>query len=343
MKKTIKIITLIVSFSFLSSCVNKKSYQFYEVTDKNIKDAVFRYDLNYKIFIPSYFVTYSVLWKGYDVVPGPPGIKKNERYYTYLTEYESNKDSYYMLCFNKKDIEKFSNWFTEYHKNNSYDLTNYHFIDDINVIDGKYLLFGQENNILNYKVYHTSNPYDISRIDKEYIPSICLQSKELNIVENISLGYKINKKIKLFRRYELRYDLFHKNLKKYKFYTPEITNIEIIDNIFSYNGLRIETYPIDFENFDFAYCPKIGLKNEHIPYTLWVNVLNDNTIILPRYRQNSNNIIDLLDSNNDISFFDDIYYDLKEEFKDAFIKMDDKYYGIFDFNKIKNIIKDNGK
>ena len=347
--------TLILSLAFLmnlhscttppsSSPVSWSESSFYKIEDEDEKNSIFNYPLEYELFVPGNdIISYNVLWTGYDMDnKSGPEIPESNRFYTYLTDYEENKDSYYLVYLRKQELTSFSSWYEDYKKQSGLDESNYHFSDDTDVIDGKYLLYAQKKQIKDSLILKTSNPLDSFYQDGNYQLAACHQEKTLTIEKNVSLNVSLNKKTSLFRRFEIFYDEKEKKLSGYSFTNPEKTNIDIIDSLFSYQGKRLEAYPRGFEEMNYCFCPFIGLENSGYITTKRVELTKDG-ILLPRYEKAAKESIDFLNENTDFSNTENVYRGFKSLFLSAYIKdsdiSDSTYqYALFDDKKIEDII-----
>lgn len=341
-KITIKMVVIFAIVPFLLfSCVSKNENPDYEqITDSDKIGLLTGYNLEYKINVPgNNGVSYNVLWTGYDDKQPFPylPVSKEDRYSTYLTSYSENSEEYFLIYLSKQDINKSKSWLKEYDKNNSADINNYHFSSDSDVIDGKYLLYAQKNNITSYSVYRTS---DLSSIAYSYERKqlvFCLQTKTLTIEKNVSSGQTLNKNISIYRRIEMKYNSLLNKVESYVFDNDESINVQYIDRYFSYIGKKLETYPSTFEDISYIYCPFLKTNSAEII---------DDKIILPHYVKIDNLYYDLLDNNFIESFFqDDIYRNFKPLFREAFLsdvnssEENPTYkYAYFDCEKVMNIV-----
>lgn len=320
---------------------------FSQVESSETINAVFNFALEYQLKVPDSDLSYNVLWTGYDLCNKfGPTITKQHRFFTYLTRYQENQNSFWLLYLPKSDISEAGDWLTSYKENHGRDSKNYHFAEEENVIDGKFLLYSQKNNLVNFSVYYTNDlslvPFTI--LDQQLV--VCLQVKTIVIEENVSLGIKINKGVDVLRRFELVYNEETRKIEQYVFAFPEKSNVLYVDDIFSYQGKRIEAYPSEFENIDYCYCPLMGLEGSGLHKTVRANII-DEKIILPRYVYYDGEFIDLLDSNSDLFFVEDVYREFKDLFLEAYL-YDYVYsqglyqYAAFDYEKVDSIIKEIG-
>jgi len=320
---------------------------FFEVSNKEDKKSIFNYCLDYKLYVPGTEISYSVLWKGYDDFNKfGPSISLKNNFYTYLVEYEEFKNVYLWITIDKNELKEFNDWYTIYKKEHSYDSNNYHFDDDINVLDGKYLLYAQLKHIDKYKVYSTSNPFDTSFINSNEQAAVCLESKEIQILKNVSTNKVLNKKITALNRFEVKFDEKSNKFEKYYFDNFESFNINYAQYIFSNCGKRLECYSNKFEEMDYCYCPLMGLFGFGNYKTKRVNLIDDQTVVLPRYikTNNEDECIDLLDTNENFDYIEDVYGDLKSAFLEALLYdysvYDGHYkYSVFNYEKIAEIIE----
>lgn len=326
-------------------------YPFSSVEGAETKEEVFNTKLEYELKVPDSEISYNVLWTGYDLENKfGPKISSEFRFFTYLTYYSKTINDYYFLYLPKTVIDGSNQWLMDYEKSKENDLNNYHFVSNKNVLDGKYLLYAQKNNINDYLVYRASDFSSVPFLIDNYQLAICLQAKELIIKENVSTGHKINKSLTAFRRFELFYDESSEELDRYYFDTLEKFNINYVDNIFNYQGNRIEAYPSSVETMAYFYCPIMGLEESGFYKTIRADLLDDKNIILPRYVKSvtvEGEYDDLLNSNSNLFFVEDVYREFKSLFLDAYINdfdhSDSQYrYALFDYVKVNEIIKKEG-
>lgn len=320
-------------------------YPFSLVDDPETKEAVYATQLEYELKVPGSEISYNVLWTGYDLQNKfGPKIPYELRFFTYLTYYSYTINDFYFLYLPKTVIDNSNQWLIDYENSKENDLNNYHFVSNTNVLDGKLLLYAQKNNIDDYLLYRASDYSSVPFSIDDYQLAICLQAKELIIKENVSTGRAINKNLTVFRRYELSYDESSNRLDRYIFDNLEKFNVNYVDRLFSYQGNRIEAYPSSFEMMKYCYCPIMGLAGTGHDKTIRADLLNDKTIILPRYVYSSGESVDLLDDNFDLLLEEDVYREFKSLFLKAYIKDYDyesgNYkYALFDYLKVDKIIK----
>ena len=344
--KRIPCMLLCVACFALIGCSDLDSNQsLIKVDNQQMAKDVFNYNLNYNLKTPGANdgASYNVLWTGYDEqYPFPyQQISKENRLNTYLISFEQNVEKYYLVYLSKSVINQSSSWLKKYAEDYKDDLTNYHFVNDSSVVDGKYLLYAQRNNITDYSIYYTEDISSIPFTDINRQLAICLQVKTITIEQNVSAGKEINKTINLLRRYELKYNSWNNILEPYVFDNYEASNVKYVDNQFSYSGKMIKAFDIEIENKDVLYCPYLK--------TVSANIV-DNKVLLPHYVKMNGDYANLLDDDFQSTFYhDDVYRDFKHLFLDAFIEdvdlnneSESYKYAWFDYNKVSQIINDAG-
>ena len=356
MKKTF--LFLLISLFVIGCSVSKEkkdtqtdqhSESFFDIVeDHNICQMVFDFRLEYDLKTPGKKLSYNYFWDGYDLENKfGPSFSKEERFYTYLTKYGDDISDYYALYLTSEGLKNFDDWFIQYKEEHVEDSNNYHFADDKNIIDGKYLLFAQNNNIDDFTVHHTNDLSLIKNTVSKYHLAICLQVKDFTIVENVSLKTNINRTIHLFRRYELKYENDSEFLIQYIFDSFEQNNVHYINYLFSYTGNRLETYPKSFENISACYCPWMGFDGINIYNEPRINLLNKSAI-LPRYAFSMNSLVDLLDESTNFAIIEDVFRTHKNDFLNAYLQdldiVDGGYrFGLYDLDKVKIIIQSQGE
>ncbi len=312
------------------------------VSDERLKSSLYGFNLQYQLITPGTQMSYNTLWTGWDSENKyGPNIPREHRFFTYLTKYEANQDSFFFLYLPRSVIEDSRTWLEEY-KRNMDDDPNYHFVDEETVIDGKFLLYAQQNNIDDYLVYHTSDYSSAPFVISDYQLAICLQMKPLTIEKDVSRDRTLGKRIALFRRFELICNESSTSLQPYSFDDSGAQSIRYIDDLFSYQGRRIEAYPASFEETSFFHLPSSVLAGTGCQKTIRAN-LEGEAILLPRYINSSSGLIDLLDPDFHSITEEDVFRDFKAAFLDAFIRdfdySDGIYkYGLFDYSKVEQII-----
>lgn len=335
MKKYLLLPLLAITTSFLFSCNTNtkiKKINLGILNEENDIKMVKDFALEYEWDVPGSHMSYETVWGNGDF-----SEKRNK--YTYKVKYSENIDDYYLLYLNKNDIKSLSTWFFEYEEMQS-EYTN-HFINDDSIVDGKYALGAQKNNIDDVKVMHVESLEKISyEIETNYQLVMCLQGKTIEIVMNASRKESINKEVRLLRRFELQYDKTTNKVDKYEFTSNEKESIEFVDKAFSYVGSRLEVYPIAFESMDYCYAPFYGFGNSYQP-TKRIDIVDDSYITLKRYETWNEKKYDLLEGLGECPNQLDVYFDFREEFKSAFIEMDEKDsdYAHYDISKVIAFLK----
>ncbi len=333
---------------FISNCNFSNNEIENIINDKKLKEAVINFDLDYKLFEPGTELSFNYLWQAYDTYNKfGPKIDKDNRLITYLIDYQNIEDDFYSIYLRKSDISTLETWFSTFHQKNSTDVNNYHFVEDEKVIDGKYLLAAQQNNVTEFVVSKCNSLNEMPYETNNYQMVICLKKKKLSIEKNVSKGKIINKSLFAFHRVALRYDSNQKKLQDYIFVTPEKNNVSIVENQFNYIGKTLGVYPTQFENIDNLYFPRLGLLNYYLNLqkTIDVIVTQNKEVILPRFLVSGDKTIDLLDKNASIPIdSDDVFRNYKDMFLEAYIdkeneKQGNYIYGRYDLIKVLEIIE----
>lgn len=321
------------------------------ITDKKLIDYLCSYNFWYEFFVPDNTLSYNFLWDGYDLQNKfGPKIPKEERVYTYLTEYYEKDNSYYLIYINYNNINKYKDYLREYEKIAINNPKNYHFTsyDNERVIDGKYLFAHQLNKDTNNMIiYNVNNIADICFKIDDFQLCFVAQSKKALIKENISTDTIINKDIIIFNRLEISFDECFENPRLYNFTNDEAYNQKYINNLFNYNGEILETFPLSYEDIDFTSYPYQGMTGYINAEPVRGKIIyqnNEKCVLLPRYILDSNGNIDLLNEESDLFYYEDVFRGYKENFKKAHIdvtKIEDGFYiwSLFRYDDVIEIMK----
>lgn len=321
--------------------------------DNTLHNDLIDFCFNYEYNVPGTELSYNFMWDGYDLNNKyGPKLDKENRLYSYLTEYLKPTNLYYLVYFNKNLLEENKNNFYEYEKKYSHNISNYHFskYDEENIIDGKYYFSYQRQTSKNSSdiKYFTKNSLDdIKFIEDGYQLVFCATSKNAIIKENISKQKIINKEITIYKRVELKYIEETNAFVEYIFSGYEADNQKRINEAYNYVGEMVEVYPETYEEITSTSYPKLGMKDYNLVKTVSSEIVFDNDqryLLLPRYLIVNSEKIDLL--SNEVESDDDIYGDYKNQFKDAFFKeMDEKLsnyiYALYDYDKVSKIMQSN--
>lgn len=333
-KKIIIVESLLFSF-LLTSCGDKVPSNLKEVEDNNTINNFKTIYLNYGYFTPGLELSSMILFKGWDEDNlWGPSISKEERYHTYLVDYSNKNDTkYYFIYFKNSNLNKFN----EYYKNNVSGECN--FVDNQYVIDSKYLHISNKLEMNDYLIYESDSLDNITYSFNNYFLGSVFESRNITIKEDVSENKTLNKEIPLFNKMLFEYNTKSKIVEKY-------SGNELDDNSYTFNleCKRLEAYSTDYLNQTYLNTPFLGHKNQDLSGARF-SINKDDTILLPRYfKNNQGEMIDLLDENYEYQFLeDDIYKDLKKEFKDAFIKLESENSknGYYSLSKVKEIIYNN--
>lgn len=341
MKRIKKCLILLAFIAPLSSCDNEKTADV--VTNETIFNEVVNYTLDYKITNLDNTISFHHMIDGTDTKNlGGPNCSSKNRLYTYLMKYPENKDDYYFVYIKKDKIPSLKEWFNEYEELNSKDVYNKHFKNSDDVIDGKYVLAAQSTDVTDFKVTHSNKIENQPKTLDGYTLSMCLQTKEIEMVSNASTKESLKKKIRLYRKISLKAGAFKLSEYDYSF-DRELTNVNIMDYLFSFKGKRFETYSKKAENLDYYYAPNLGFTGDWFYFTPMAEVTNEGTL-LPRYMSNGT---DLLGKNAKSNRWAYAYYqEYRGEFLDAYIGESNEYNypdsylcGLFDTEKVLKIFK----
>lgn len=318
--------------------------------DTSIKNQLLEYNFSSLLSVPGSQLSYNFLLEGYDTENKyGPKMNKENRLYTYLTEYLEEENGYHLLYIEEKSYEKCFNYLIENQEFFGETFDCFSKIDEKNIIDGKILYAFQQLNLDEQKIKYikVDTLENIEYSLGEYQLIFCAKSKKAIIKENVSLNKKINKFITLYNKVNLIYNFSDGSISKEQFDTNSIINYTYIENMFNQNGEYLEVFPNNYEIIDYSFYPLLGMKNSNIQMDILrielIEVEQKKYLILPRYLTKSN--IDLLDEQISIPVYEeDIFREYKEIFKEAFyqnydIKSDSYIYGLYEYDKVKKIIR----
>ncbi len=351
--KLFLILGVILSSTICTGCENANKNCINKIDDNETKEALINFKFDYQFNVPDSDLSYNYLWKGYDLENKfGPSISKEDRLFTYLTEYREKDNQYYLVYLKEDLIEEYKEWLQEYENIFSKDADNYHFTkyDEQHIIDGKYYFCFQtlsNNDTKNIAYYTTDRLDNIEYTINNYQLVFCATSKQAVIKENISKQEVINKNITLYKRVELIFDDSNKTIKEYAFTNTERISQNMVKEMFDYVGEMIEVYPETYKEMEYGSYPILGMKNYFCQESVRSKVITENGekyFLLPRYIVSDDETLDLLSDETDLFFYDDVFREYKEEFKEALIKettiTEDSYLcALYDYEKVINIIK----
>ncbi len=322
-------------------------------TEDTIHNELIDFYFNYEYNVPGTELSYNYMWDGYDLNNKyGPKLDKDNRLYSYLTEYLEPTNQYYLVYFERNLLDENKNNFYEYEKKYSHNKSNYHFseYDEENIIDGKYYFSYQRRtskNSRDIKYLIKNNLDDINFIEDGYQLVFCATSRKAIIKENISKQKIINKEITIYKRIELKYIEETNLFEEYIFSGYEAENQSRINEAYNYVGEMVEVYPETYEQIKSTSYPKLGMKDYNLIKTISCKIVFDNDIryiLLPRYLIDNAEKIDLL--SNEIELDDDIFGNYKDAFKDAiYMEMDNKIgnyiYALYEYDKVSKIMQSN--
>ncbi len=330
-KSKIILPALFIASSILASC--NSSTPVNAISDETTINNVLLYSLDYQVNIPGKQISYNHMWEGIDTKNQfGPNFTEENRLYTYLTEY-GETEKYYFVYVKKDGISTLNSWISSYLESGS-ESNDCKFQKDENVIDGKYVYAAEKNEIKDFLVT-SSNVLDQKYEINNYKMALCLEMKTVTILQNSSTKENINKKLPLFNRAVMKYDTSKGTLERASQGNFDET---YTNNIYSYLGKRLETYPKTFESKECLYSPLMGFTTNL--YKTVRAPISKNRILLPRISSE----YDLLSKEELPSTLEDVYQEHKGEFLDAFIEYknnesSDNAYGYYDFDKVQNILK----
>ncbi len=361
--KTFLVLGLLVfGSSAIVGCTTEKSSQnLKEMTDSDVKEALFHFRFNYGFIYPDSDLSYKYLWDGYDLENKfGPRIPEEDRLYTYLTEYLERDAPYYLIYLKKGWIEENEQWLIDFEENRSEDIYNYHFsaYDDFSIIDGKYYYCYQrleenKNEDENIRYYTAEKLGDICYEIDDYRLVFCAESKQAVIKENVSLQKTIGQTISLYKRVELIFEDENETPKEYLFENYEKVNQNTVKELFDYVGERIEAYPSIYEDTIYGSYPVLGMEGSMLQETVRSDVVKEGDqkyFLLPRYVVTDTDKLDLLSDETDLFFEEDVFREYKEAFSDALVKESDfqaqssyiyhsYIYALYDYDKVVEIIQ----
>lgn len=323
-----------------------------ETNDSDIINGLLNMRLDYKLTVPDNQLSYNYLWNGYDESNKfGPNIPKNERMYTYLTEYGKCDEKFYLVYLKKNEIVSYYEWLSLFEEQESRDDLNYHFstYNDEKIIDGKYFYCYQmlkKSLDSSIKFYIADSINDIKFVINDYQLVLCTQRKTAIIKENLTTQKLLNKEIYLYNRYELVFDEVNSKPQYYLFQNKEQNNQKILKNMFDYEGEMIEAFPISYESLNYSCFPILGL-GDYWHYNgvraQVKNVGDIKSILLPRYVMSGEDSLDLLSYDTNLFFEEDVFGEYKSVFASALIKETDIVDGfhlmaLYDYNKVCLVI-----
>lgn len=161
-------------------------------TEDTIHNELIDFYFNYEYNVPGTQLSYNYMWDGYDL-NNKFGLKldKEDRLYSYLTEYLEPTNQYYLVYFKRNLLEENKKNFYEYEKRNSHNQSNYHFskYDEENIIDGKYYFSYQRQTTKkskDIKYFIKNSLEEIQFIEEDYQLVFCATARKAVIKENIS-------------------------------------------------------------------------------------------------------------------------------------------------------------
>lgn len=314
-------------------------------TAKDLKSICLDYNLN----VPGNFLLYTHIWDGYKTEPKYGQDAPTEReYYAYLTDYRESDGKYYLAYLKTESIAEYESWLKDYEKTHASDDMNYHFTayDKTNVIDGKYYYCYQKlaNDNADVIMYDTVTKLEDVKYEKDgYRLVLCAEMKKAVIKQNLTTGDRVNKTVYFFNRYELIFNDVNSAPTFYTFETRESNNQTALKNMFDYVGEMIEAFPKSYEDLSYGCFPNLGF-GVHAMNGKRLQVLTENgkkCLRLPRYKISGEQKYDLLSEEANLpEQFDDVFYNHKEEFKNALLDgTEQDSTALYDYEKVAKIIR----
>ena len=348
-------ILLFVIMTTSSGCVESRPQnQYNEILDDTIKNGLFNYEFGYEFYTPGGQLSYNFLWDGYDENNKyGPKFSKETRLYTYLTEYKEVEEQFYLIYIEKSEIYSHLDWFIKYEMSNAPDHQNYHFTSHEleKIIDGKYLFSYRQ---FNEKISDKLKFYTVSDLDEikfeidGYQLVFCSIGKNAIIKENLSTTEKLDKNIKIFKRYTIQFENNNSAPTYYVFDNFEANNENIVTNRFDYVGEVIEVFFQSYEDMLCCNSPVFGMKECPWINCIRVNVVyhnNQKCVLLPRYIVLTSGDIDLLSYDSEFGIEEDVFGNYKEAFREALIEDANSYknglylMSLYDYESVADIIK----
>ena len=327
MKTIKKIIFPLIALSLFSCQTSVDN----ETVSTEVKEEILNFSLNYSVIVPGNQISYNHMWEGTDSKNKfGPNFSENSRLYTYLLDYKDT-EKYYFVYVNSKYTNNLKDKFSSYSESNEIIKNDCKFSSDDNVIDGKYILMANNENIDDF-VITSSNKVDSDYEKDGYTLALCLKSKEVTILENVSSKAAINKTIPLYEREILSYDSDNKRFSVQN-------DLNLFSSAFANSGKMLEVYPKSFEDLSCLYASSMGFQNKDYFRTVRAKI-DSKGVILPSKISG----YDLLDSETELpTTVEDVYQNHKKEFSDALLEKIDSSssyeYSYFDLDKVLSIIK----
>lgn len=352
-----KVLPLIIALPcvyLISSCSSnsadlkqlKESGTYNEVLSKESIESINNYYLNCTSREPGNNYSKELIWRGYDSdrFNGCYG-SKNKRLSTFLNEYGEDEDEIILAYLKNDDITKYKKYLVEDKKIDDNDM--FSDVNNTSKIDGKYLYAYQKDEDRGETLLFTCGDIsDIKLSVDDYTLVFVAKRKPVTIKENMVTGEKYENRI-IYEYHQLRMEFTDLWSKPSLMENDYVT--EIIDSSASYVGERIDACAPTYADFKALYSPLLGMQT--ISDTFMRYYINAEVVIegstryvsLPRYSgYGTSHQIDLLKTSAQIPPLDDIYFDAREDFKNALIKADpnSEYgYWLFDYGKVAEIIK----
>ena len=284
-------------------------------------------------------IPYRLLWDG-NLSLDSQNVERSV--FTYLIEYQQKDEGYYVVYLDKSLIKEYRR--KEISNDELYQHTEieyFTYYSQEKIIDGKYLkLFNKsERDLSLLKVFKVKDLDEIKMNIDNYQLVYCAESKKSLIKENLSTGEIINNEMTIFKRFFIKND---------KEEIIDINNNYRINNMiedFEYVGEQIELHRINYNDNKYDYIIKNQSYKDTTGYASAKLIEMDSVkyIILPRYYGNEK--IDLLMEEDKLDYYNDVFGKYKKEFLSTYYKdytdiIDGYFTGLYEYDKVKEIIKE---
>lgn len=350
--------SLLLSSVSLLSCTQKLDSKTFVDMDSvridskdAISEAMVNYELDYHYQNPGQNYSIELLWRGYDSDRwnGCYG-SKTRRLSTYLNYYGEDEDGIYLLYLKTADIPEYQEFLKKKHVNKDDYRDDYAILfydeDDTLKIDGKYLYAYQKDDDKNdYAVVKANDISEIKMAIDDYTLVFAAKRKPVEIKEDVSAGVSYTNNV-IYAYHQLRLEFSNANV------APSLLGDSAAYgmSMSSHTGEILEAFHPSSIVSNGIYAPNLGMaeaSTTYIDFGLDFKILtvgSKKCISLPHYENyGKEKQWDLLDSSLEISEYSDVYFDAKDDFKDALVQ--DLYeggksgYGLFDYDKVTKIIQ----
>lgn len=344
---------------FSSSCAEsskalkqlKQDGTYNEILSQETIEAVDNYYLDYNLDYssrnPGQNYSEELLWRGYDNdrYNGCYG-SKTKRLSTYLSEYGEDENDIILAYLKNDDIAKYQEYLSNEKTadyNNMFSEPN-----DTSKIDGKYLYaYQRDEDKGDALLFACENISDICLSFDDYTLAFAAKRKPVKIKEDITSGIKYENKT-IYAYHQIRLE-FGGLWKKPSLMEDDYAAM-IMDYSASYVGERLDAYATTYADSKALYSPLLGMETVSTTFMNFycnaeiVTVDSKRCVSLPHYSDyGTEHQVDLLSSSTSINFLNDVYFEAREDFKNALVKdlnpNNDYGDGLFDYDKVVEIVK----